>query len=306
MGPLLGGLPQGLREAVCDVALFVEQVELREHGLGALHHGRAGVAELLLAAGAERLLLGLAEELVGFGDALQTVSFAQKSLPGRMEFPDRLGKAAAWKSLFGAARHEVDAQYRDELGVQLALHKRARVFSSRQAALANDGHGIARFRKFEQLLESGFSWGRHHFERMFHNKCLVALAPTLFGEDEWATHGSDLIHERGWTLLSKMVIGTAPRRFGKSVSLAKVVAALAYALLAHRAGLNFTEYNITVFSTGKRASILLSNYVKKFLTELGLFDKDVYNCPKKTEERLELEKDGLTVIFMFVPANPDT
>ncbi len=152
----------------------------------------------------------------------------------------------------------------------------------------------------------GFSWGRHHFERMFHGKCLTALAPTLFGADEWATYGADLVQERGWSLLSKMVIGTAPRRFGKSVSLAKVVAALAHALLMHRAGLNFTEYNITVFSTGKRASILLSNYVKKFLAELGLMDKENCEITKQTEERLELRRQGLTVIFMFVPANPDT
>jgi hypothetical protein len=224
-----------------------------------------------------------------------------------MKIPNGLRESAAWKTLFSSARHEVCKRDRAELGVQLALPKRARVaMASPAAMLTNEGHGIARFREFEQLLESGFSWGRHHFERMFHNQCLTALAPTLFGDDEWASYGSDLIQERGWTQLSKMVIGTAPRRFGKSVSLAKVVAALAYALLMHRAGLNFTEYNITVFSTGKRASILLSNYVKKFLTELGLMDKETCEITKQTEERLELKKDGLTVIFMFVPANPDT
>lgn len=169
--------------------------------------------------------------------------------------------------------------------------------------IANEGHGITRFREFEQLLETGFSWGRHHFERMFHAICVITLAQTLFG-DEWSIYGSDLVQERGWQMISKMSIGTAPRRFGKSVSLAKVVAALAYCLLMHRAGLDLDTYNITVFSTGKRASVLLSNYVKKFLQELDLFDS--CNVPKKTEERFELEKDGLTVIFMFVPANPDT
>jgi hypothetical protein len=224
-----------------------------------------------------------------------------------MQVPSRLGEAGPWGAFFDAAWHEVDRRERQELGEQLALRKRARVvMASTSEKLANDGHGLARFRKFEQLLESGFSWGRHHFERMFHGKCLTALAPTLFGADEWATYGADLVQERGWPLLSKMVIGTAPRRFGKSVSLAKVVAALAYALLMHRAGLNFTEYNITVFSTGKRASILLSNYVKKFLGELGLMDKENCEIAKQTEERLELKRQGLTVIFMFVPANPDT
>ena len=188
--------------------------------------------------------------------------------------------------------------------LQLALPKRTNVLSSSQRMLVNEGHGLERFKKFAQLLESGFTWGRHHFERMFHNISLTALAPTLFGEEEWAIHGSDIIQERGWTLLSKMAIGTAPRRFGKSVSLAKVVAALAYCLLMHRAGLSFTEYNITIFSTGKRASQLLSNYVRKFLEELKLYD----TCEPITDnsESIVLFKDGLKVIFMFVPANPDT
>lgn len=224
-----------------------------------------------------------------------------------MEGAGRLGEAAPWRAFFDAAWHEVDRREREEWSEQLALRKRARVvMASTSAKLVNEGHGLARFRAFERTLEGGFSWGRHHFERMFHAKCLTALAPTLFGADEWATYGADLVQERGWSLLSKMVIGTAPRRFGKSVSLAKVVAALAHALLMHRAGLNFTEYNITVFSTGKRASILLSNYVKKFLAELGLMDKENCEITKQTEERLELRRQGLTVIFMFVPANPDT
>lgn len=187
--------------------------------------------------------------------------------------------------------------------LQLALPKRSNVLSRRKL-LVNDGHGLERFKKFAQLLESGFTWGRHHFERMFHNICLTALAPTLFGEEEWAIYGNDIIVERGWTLLSKMAIGTAPRRFGKSVSLAKVVAALAYALLIHRAGLAFTEYNVTIFSTGKRASQLLSNYVRKFLEELDLYD----NCTTITDnsEQIVLFKDGLKLYFSFVPANPDT
>jgi len=220
-----------------------------------------------------------------------------------MKFPDSLGKSGEWLDLFNASRHYVDSRFKSEMEVELALPKRARFLTS-QKKVTNEGHGIERFKKFESLLESGFSWGRHHFERMFHGISSISLARTLFGDEEWASYGSDLAQERGWSLISQMAIGTAPRRFGKSVSIAKVAAALAYCLLVHHDGLTITEYNVTIFSTGKRASKLLSDYVRKFLEELGLFDK-FYALPDNSE-CITLHGDNMQVIFMFVPANPTT
>lgn len=163
---------------------------------------------------------------------------------------------------------------------------------------------MARFKKFENLLESAFKFGRHHFERKFHEICKIALSQTLFGPEEWATNADAIIQERGWKQLSKLAIGTAPRRFGKSVSLAKVVAALAYCMLMHRQGLDRDVYNITVFSTGRRASELFSDYVKTFMDEIGLMEQ--VRVVKYAMEKIVLERDGMRVIFMFLPANPNT
>jgi hypothetical protein len=212
--------------------------------------------------------------------------------------------AASWSDVTIRAWTEHEERELQAAMVDFALRPRT-VASASSGGGQNvtEGHGLRRFRYFCETVETGFKWGRHHFERMFHDKCIIALAETLLG-DEWATHGMDIARERGWTLLSKMVIGTAPRRFGKSVSLAKVEAALCAALLYFRDGLQITEYNITTFSTGKRASQLLSNYVKKFLVELNLYEE--CNVITDNSESIVLERDGLRVIFMFVPSNPDT
>ena len=215
---------------------------------------------------------------------------------------DGAAEGRGWDVLFDSARHQYSETLESELQKDLALRKRTRVSKSK-ASLVNEGHGLRRFKNFATLLEAGFYWGRHHFERKFHDECLKALAETLFG-DEWHTYGMETVRERKWEIPSKMVIGSAPRRFGKSVSLSKVEAALAYSLLIDTHGLNFTEYNITNFSTGKRASQLLSQYVRKFLKELGLYEE----CHVETDnsEEIILINNGMRVIFKFLPSNPDT
>lgn len=215
---------------------------------------------------------------------------------------DSLAERRSWDVFFDTARHQYGETLQATLRKDLALHKRSEVSKSK-AVVANEGHGQKRFKNFATLLESGFTWGRHYFERKFHDECLKALGETLFG-DEWQTYGMETVKERNWEIPSKMVIGSAPRRFGKSVSLSKVEAALAYSLLIDTAGLTFTEYNITNFSTGRRASQLLSQYVRKFLIELDLYNQ----CWVETDnqEEIVLVNNGMKVIFKFLPSNPDT
>lgn len=203
---------------------------------------------------------------------------------------------------FDTARHQYTETLQAQLKSQLSLKKRRSV-SKTKSTVVNDGHGLRRFKNFATTLDSGFQWGRHHFERKFHDECLKALAETLFG-DEWHTYGLETVRERKWDITSKMVIGSAPRRFGKSVSLSKVEAALAQSLLMDTQGLDFTEYHITNFSTGQRASRLLSQYVKKFLKELGLYD--YCNVVTDNSEEIVLTNNGMTVTFKFLPSNPDT
>lgn len=215
---------------------------------------------------------------------------------------NRASEGSRWDAFFDAARHQYRESLQSVIDKDLALHKRADISRSK-AVVANEGHGLRRFKNFARTLDSGFTWGRHHFERMFHDKCLMALAECLFG-DEWHTYGMDTVRERKWKIPSKMVIGSAPRRFGKSVSVSKVEAALAKALLVDTAGLLFTEYNITNFSTGRRASQLLSQYVRKFLIELGLYE--ICEIETDNQEEIILKNNGMKVIFKFLPSNPDT
>lgn len=162
--------------------------------------------------------------------------------------------------------------------------------------------GETRLKKIEYILEHGYKWKRHYFERMFHSKCVTALAKTLMGPD-WSTSGLEIAAEHAWDHISQFVAAMAPRRFGKSVSAAKVVAALAEVLILYPDGLEFTTYPIAVFSTGKRASEALSAYVEDFLKERKLQKYIVRNNFENIWLRRE---DGrMTVQMKFLPSNPD-
>ena len=83
--------------------------------------------------------------------------------------------------------------------------------------------GETNLRRFEDILENGFKWKRHRFQREFHEEITKALAESIVGEKDWEQVGARLIKQRGWTKIAKMVLGKAPRRFGKSVSIGYVV-----------------------------------------------------------------------------------
>lgn len=214
-----------------------------------------------------------------------------------------LRKSSGWLDFLATARHDFEEEDVNKWEMELALPQR-RDFLLDDANFENEGMGLKRFKCFENLLESAFVFGKHHFERKFHEICKIVLAQIIFGPEEWAVHADEIMRERGWKRLSKLGIGTAPRRFGKSVALAKAVVSLAYVMLMFSAGLNRAMYNITVFSTGRRASELFSDYVKTFMDECDLL-KNV-TVEKWAMEKITLEHKGMRVTFMFLPANPDT
>ena len=86
--------------------------------------------------------------------------------------------------------------------------------------------GESELRKFEDILENGFQWRRHRFQREFHAEITKALAEQIVGAD-WERIGPRLIEQRGWNKIAKMVLGKAPRRFGKSVAIGMIVIAFA-------------------------------------------------------------------------------
>jgi hypothetical protein len=79
--------------------------------------------------------------------------------------------------------------------------------------------GEQRLLKFEDRLLNGYQWKTHHFEKLFMDQLIRACAELVVGND-WSVCGARIMHERGWDYRCKMVMGSAPRRWGKvSISL---------------------------------------------------------------------------------------
>jgi hypothetical protein len=118
--------------------------------------------------------------------------------------------------------------------------------------------GEIRLRQFENILNS-FAYERHVFQREFHDIITKALAELIVGED-WNIIGPRLMQKRSWKKRSKCAMAMAPRRFGKSVSIAMIV--VAFAIVKKGS----TQ---SIFSTGRRASSNLLEICKKFAIEVG-------------------------------------
>ena len=88
------------------------------------------------------------------------------------------------------------------------------------------------------------------------------LAPNIVGP-QWTSIGSRLSREFGWKLkrMPKMLLGQAPRRFGKTISLGGIM--LNYAL-------EVPGCIQSAFSTSKRASQKLKSKVQQIFIESGL------------------------------------
>ena len=127
--------------------------------------------------------------------------------------------------------------------------------------------GEARLRKFEEILENGYVYTRHIFQKEFHDEIVKAMGESIVGDD-WARVGPYLSQQRGWTKTGKAVMGMAPRRFGKSISVAQVVIARAEVMIVHDPVVQ--EDVQAIFSTGRRASTNLLQYCYHMALERGL------------------------------------
>lgn len=156
--------------------------------------------------------------------------------------------------------------------------------------------GEERFKQFEWYLENGFSWKRHLFQKEFHNKAAMVLAPQIIGSD-WDRIGPALIKERKWDLNrnSRMLLGRGPRRFGKSVSMA---------MLAGSYSLVTPTSTQSIFSTSQRISVYLGELIYKAICDAGL----KHRIKKFGEERMEIygpdgsSEEDIRKIFYY-PAN---
>lgn len=122
--------------------------------------------------------------------------------------------------------------------------------------------GEYRLRSFMKIVHNCFVWCLHRFQRRFISVITQSLAPFLVGND-WETVGPAVMKEFSWKKIKMQTIGTAPRRFGKSVVVGVAQAAVAMVV---------PSCNQATFSTGKRASGGLRDSVLKTFIESGYQD----------------------------------
>jgi hypothetical protein len=125
--------------------------------------------------------------------------------------------------------------------------------------------GEERFAEYERLLEEGLClWKLHNFQRAFLEKIKMATCPLIYGA-EWDDARERVCAQRNWKIqnMSRFVLGSAPRRFGKSVVVAKHLIAFALVMPnSIQAG----------FSTGRRASSNTLALAARTLVAQGLSD----------------------------------
>lgn len=205
------------------------------------------------------------------------------------------------ESLVRSVEKSCEERVRDALS-KLSLRPLVDDLSLRLVERA-DSVGSMRFRFWEDTLENGFgrAWTRELVQIEFHDRCAEILAPVLFGEEDWARDGPGMKRVRGWNSASKILVCKMPRRFGKSVAVAQAVAGLALAFVRFPASKDFV---IGSFSTGKRASSGLSDYVRQLIKAAGAYEDFVV---KDNQEQIFLSDGSGTLVKMnFYPSNKRT
>jgi hypothetical protein len=184
-------------------------------------------------------------------------------------------------------------QERHENIKKLRLHKRLRYIVDPPKKI-NICDGEKRYKDFVNFLENGFKEKRHVFQREFHRSVCKTLAPQIVGSD-WDIYGPVLAKQEGWDLRrsSKILLGLAPRRFGKSTGQAQSITAYM---------VNVPKSEQSIFSTAQRISMYLGEMVYKFLCDAGYKEKVIVF----RKERLEIigdDEDDKRILNYF-PGNP--
>lgn len=146
--------------------------------------------------------------------------------------------------------------------------QRVQVFSQREDYYASTRQhnaevkitGEDRFNLFVFLVRAGFVWRLKKFQLRFFELIMQTMSENIFGPT-WSTEGERMMKKHGWRSSPKVCAASAPRRFGKTVTLSVVMCA--YALV-------MPGKIQSVFSTGSRASGGLRDLVRKTLEESGM------------------------------------
>jgi len=117
--------------------------------------------------------------------------------------------------------------------------------------------GTRRIRHMQHLLDS-MGIVRSHVQKQFHEGFIRACACHLYAEDTVSM--ADIMLEHGWDHVRQSVLTLTPRRYGKTTAVASFLAAYVLAV---------SDCEVSVFSTGKRASQKMLDLVADLVSKAG-------------------------------------
>lgn len=142
--------------------------------------------------------------------------------------------------------------------------------------LPEKSKGEQRLHRFQELLETGFEFKPQAFQFEMLKRAIQELWELIVGPEEVSYLRPILMQEFGWKneQSKKLLLGLAPRQFGKSIFLSQLIAALLIVVPAVK---------IAVISTGQRISNEMGAKVRK---AIGDVIKDPAATDMKQEEIL--------------------
>ena len=124
--------------------------------------------------------------------------------------------------------------------------------------------------------EGGFM-KRHEDQRRFHRVYLDAMLPLIYPAREWSSCAARVMRERKLKRIHTEVACSTPRRWGKSVAMGMLVAAI----LVHVPGIR-----VGIFAQGSRASVMLAQKVREYISRMEGADK--FKALKNSSEEFYL------------------
>lgn len=201
--------------------------------------------------------------------------------------------------LFSEGRRQHQKDFDAKQAVK-RIRTRIDSFSAHEYFFSNVTDGEARLRAFLKRFADGFRFQNERlrfdkFQTRFSERASQMLAANIVGA-QWTAIGPRLCREYEWPMqrMPKMLLGQAPRRFGKSVGLGTIM--LNYAL-------SVSGCILSAFSTSKRASQKLKAKVLQICIESG-YEDWIY---RSGEEQLYLrdpnDPNDTTRQMNFYPSN---
>lgn len=117
--------------------------------------------------------------------------------------------------------------------------------------------GTKRIRHMNYLLDN-MGIVRSPIQRQFHDGFIRACAVHLYSRDSVSM--AAIMAENKWTHIKQSVLTLTPRRYGKTTAVASFLAAYIIAV---------SDCEVSVFSTGKRASQKMLDLVAEFVEKAG-------------------------------------